>query len=88
MNLLQMAILAIGLCGFAVAFVVQFRLKHHVSLEKVRATEDPAQLYPSSIPPKAVLTDDGTRLWWHFQLGAGLFIVSVIALILTTIIWY
>ena len=71
-----------GLIGFAIAFIVQFRLKHHVDREKVLAIEDMSELYPNSIPPKKVLNEKGRRLHWLLVFGGALFAGSIITTII------
>ncbi len=82
MSDLQKIILGIGLLGFAIGFITQFRLKHHVSLERVREIENPAELYESCIPPKKVLTDKGRKLYRLFMLGLVTFGASIFLLII------
>jgi len=67
-----------GLVGFLIAFVVQFRLKHHIDREKVMQIEDMAELYPNSIPPRKILTERGQRLYLWLYFGGGLFVASII----------
>jgi hypothetical protein len=52
-----------GLVGFAIAFVVQFRLKNHIDRDKVLAIQDMAELYPNSVPPQKILTERGQELY-------------------------
>ncbi|MFN2507448.1 MAG: hypothetical protein ABR589_01595 [Chthoniobacterales bacterium] len=70
--------LGFGLIGFFIAFVVQFRLKHHIDRDKVLAIEDMSELYPNGIPPKKILTDRGRRLHLWLQIGAGVFVASIL----------
>ena len=72
----------IGLIGFGIAFVVQFRLKHHIDRDKVAKIEDMAELYPNSIPPKKILTERGMELYRWFYIGLGVFFASILFTIL------
>ena len=45
MTTFEFIVLAIGLCGFAIAFIFQFQIYKYVSKEKVRAIEDPKELW-------------------------------------------
>ena len=67
-----------GLIGFAVAFFVQFQLKHHVDRDKVSKIQDMSELYPNSIPPKKVLTERGAKLYRWLQIGFGVFAASIL----------
>jgi hypothetical protein len=72
MHPLQLVALTVGLVGFAVGFVVQFRLRRHVSADRVKALLDrPSELYPNSIPPSTVLDDTGRRLSKVMKIGLG-----------------
>jgi hypothetical protein len=73
-----------GLIGFGIAFVVQFRLKHHIDRDKVINIEDMKELYPNSIPPKKILTERGKELYRWLYIGFGVFVASI----LLTIILY
>ena len=80
---IQLIPLGIGLAGFAVAFVVQFRLRSHVSAEKVRSLlSKPSDLYPNSIPPKRVLDEKGQKLHTVMTVGGAVFAVGVVAAML------
>ncbi|MGV3531683.1 MAG: hypothetical protein ACO1QR_04880 [Chthoniobacteraceae bacterium] len=74
--------LLVGVIGFAVAFVVQFRLKHHVDREKVLRLEDLSELYPNQLPPRGILTVRGQQLYRWFYVGTGLFIASIIVTVI------
>jgi hypothetical protein len=76
-----LAVFAIGFAGCIAALVLQWRLRHHVSLERVRAIDDPAKLYPNQIPPRAVLTDRGLELHRAMWICMGIFAAPVIALV-------
>jgi hypothetical protein len=83
MHPLQVIALAVGLAGFAAGFVIQFRLRRHVSADRVKALLDrPSELYPNSIPPEAVLDDTGRRLYKVMKIGMAMFVGSVIAMII------
>jgi hypothetical protein len=62
------------LCGFAVGFVIQFRLYKFVSKERVHAVEDVTALWKNSVPPKEVLNDEGLKLYKYFQAGIIIFV--------------
>jgi hypothetical protein len=82
---IHMAVLAIGLIGFGVAFVTQFRLRHHVSSDRVRdLLNTPSKLYPNSIPPKLVLDERGRQLHRLMVAGGVLFAASGAVLLLLT----
>jgi cytochrome b subunit of formate dehydrogenase len=70
----------VGMAIFAGAFLavvfIQFRLKHHVSKEKVHALEDVSQLWKNVVPPKRVLNDKGLRL---YRYGWALMVMFLIA---------
>jgi hypothetical protein len=79
----QAAILAVGLIGFAIAFFTQFRLRHHVSADRVRELlGKPSDLYPNTIPPKRVLDERGRQLHRIMVIGGGLFVGACAALLL------
>jgi len=81
MHPLQIFVLAIGLGAFALAFSVQFRLRHHVSPDRVRELIDrPSELYPNSIPPEAVLDESGRRLMTIMKRAGAVFAASIIGL--------
>ena len=67
-----------GLVGFLIAFVVQFRLKHHIDRDKVMQIQHMSELYPNSIPPRKILTEEGQRLYRWFYIGGALFAGSII----------
>jgi hypothetical protein len=69
----------VGLAGFFTGFVIQFRLKHHIDREKVLAIQDMAELYPSGIPPRKILTERGRRLYVWFYVGLAIFGAGIIA---------
>ena len=71
-----------GLIGFALCFITQFKLKHHVDREKVMSLTDMAELFPNGLPPKKVLTEQGCRLLWWFRIGIGLFVANALLLVL------
>jgi hypothetical protein len=82
MHTIQVIALSIGLAGFAVAFVLQFRLRHHVSADRVRTLLDrPSKLYPHGIPPRAVLDERGQRLLTIMYVGGGIFMASILVMI-------
>ena len=82
---LHMVVLAIGVVGFGVAFVVQFRLRHHVSPDRVRELLDtPSKLYPNSVPPRLVLDERGRRLHRLMVTGGVLFAGAGATLVLLT----
>lgn len=83
MSSIQLVVLVIGLAGFAIAFVVQFILKKHVSMEKIKAETDPSKIFQNSIPPKKYLTDQGIKLFNMFKGGAIVFIGAIVVLMLT-----
>ena len=74
---MEKIVLGIGLIGFVAGFIVQFRLRHHVSLKKVRAETDPSQIFKNGIPPKKYLTEHGVKLHRIFVIGLGTFIGSI-----------
>ncbi len=67
-----------ALACFAVAFVVQFRLKKYVDREKVMALQDMAELYPNSIPPRKILNEKGRRLYLLFYGGVAGFMLFLV----------
>jgi hypothetical protein len=67
-----------GLVGFAIAFVVQFRLKNHIDRDKVIAIQDMAELYTNSVPPQKILTDRGQELYRWFKIGVAVFFASIV----------
>jgi len=67
-----------GLIGFAIAFVVQFRLKNHIDRDKVLAIQDMAELYPNSVPPQKILTERGQELYRWFKIGIGVFFAGIL----------
>lgn len=78
---LQAIALVIGLIGFAIAFVLQFRLKHHVSAERVlQLLDQPSALYPGQVPPRTVLDDAGKRLLTRMYVGGAIFLASIAVL--------
>ena len=83
MHIIEIIALSIGLAGFAVAFVLQFRLRHHISSDRVRALlSRPSELYPPGIiPPRAVLDEKGQRLLTFVYTGGGIFIASILVMI-------
>ena len=83
MSFLQVAVLVVGIIGFGMSFVVQFQLKNHISIEKVRSVSDPKELYPNSIPPKTVLNEKGLQLYKVFQSGFFLFFGAIVILMIT-----
>jgi hypothetical protein len=86
MSIIEVIALSIGLAGFAVAFVLQFRLRHHVSSDRVRALlNQPSELYPPGIiPPRAVLDEKGQRLLTILYTGGGIFIASILVMLVLT----
>jgi len=85
-NFFQIAFGVVGIIGFGMSFVLQFRLRDHISLEKVRAVENPKELYPNSVPPKSVLNEKGLRLYRLFQLGFALFFGSIVMVAISGIL--
>jgi hypothetical protein len=82
MHPIELVVLTVGLVGFAVGFVVQFRLRRHVSADRVKALLDrPSDLYPNSIPPAVVLDDAGRRLSKIMKIGLGIFMASVVTML-------
>ena len=78
MEPINILILAIGLCGFLIAFILQFRINRFVSKELVHAVEDVSTLWKNSIPPKKVLSERGKKLHKIMTIGGGIFIASII----------
>ena len=74
MSVFQEILLGFMLVGFAVGFVIQFRLRNYVSKEKVHAIEDVSTLWKNSVPPKEVLSEEGLRLYKYFRAGIYVFI--------------
>ncbi len=79
----------VGIAIFGGAFVAvvffQFRLRHHVSKEKVHALEDVSQLWKYVVPPKRLLNDKGLRLYRYgivllviFLIAAGMWLFAAI----------
>jgi hypothetical protein len=68
-----------GLIGFAVAFVVQFRLKNHIDRDKVLTIQDMAELYPNSVPPQKILTERGQELYRWFKIGTFVFFAGIVS---------
>ena len=68
----------LGLIGFFVAFVVQFQLKNHIDRDKVLSIQNMAELYPSGIPPRKILTERGQRLYLWFKIGGGVFFAGIV----------
>ena len=79
----------LGMAIFCVAFLtvvfIQFRLKHHVSKQKVHALEDVSQLWKYVVPPKRVLNDKGLRFYRYgwvflviFLIAAGMWLFAAI----------
>ncbi len=66
-----------GIIGFAVSFIIQFRLKNHIDREKVLQLENLAELYPKGLPPRKFLTAHGRKLYGWFYAGSGLFMISM-----------
>ena len=83
MRTIEIIALSIGLAGFAVAFVLQFRLRRHVSSDRVQALlSRPSELYPPGIiPPRAVLDEKGQQLLTMMYVGGGIFIASILVMI-------
>jgi hypothetical protein len=67
-----------GLVGFAIAFVVQFRLKNHIDRDKVLTIQDMAELYPNSVPPQKILTERGQELYRWFKIRIGVFFCGIV----------
>jgi hypothetical protein len=82
MQVLDGIILIVGLIGFFIALIVQFRLKDCVSREKVSDMEDISSLWRNPIPPKEVLNEKGLYLYKLYNVGAGIFIFSVLIMII------
>lgn len=82
MEYLKLTLMAIALVGFSIGFIVQFRLRHHISREKVLAEEDLRTLWKNSIPPRKILTEKGKRLHSLLFIGGGSFIASIICSLL------
>ncbi|MFO1438684.1 MAG: hypothetical protein U1F81_10185 [Verrucomicrobiaceae bacterium] len=70
-----------GLIGFVIAIVVHRKLKHQVDRDKVMQLTDMAELFPNSIPPKKVLTDQGRRSLRWFRVGMGVLIGNMLLII-------
>ena len=79
----------VGLAIFGGAFLAvvffQFRLRHHVSKDKVYALDDVSQLWKNVVPPKRVLNDKGLRLYRYgmvllimFLIAAGMWLFAAI----------
>ena len=79
-------IVPIALLGFVVAFILQFRLHHYVSKEKVLAVEDVSRLWKNSMPPKFVLNEKGLKLYLYFQIGGGVFVAGCLLCIIGIIL--
>jgi hypothetical protein len=86
MTTFEFIVLVIGLCGFAIAFIFQFQIYKHVSKEKVRAIEDPKELWKNTIPPKSVLSEKGLKLYKLVMAGIYTFVGSIVCLMLLNII--
>jgi hypothetical protein len=61
--------LGFGLIGFAIAFVVQFRLKYHIDREKILQIEHMSELYPNGIPPRKILIEQGHSFTFGYSLA-------------------
>ena len=68
----------LGAIALLAACVLQFRLKRHVSLEKVHKIDDPKLLYPNIMPPKTVLTERGQYLQTICMRSYAVFVVCVL----------
>jgi hypothetical protein len=79
----KIVVLLVGIVAILLAFVLQLRLKNHVSMEKVRELDDPKFLYDAGFnPPKSILTDKGL---YHFKIVRacyGVFAVVMLVIIL------
>jgi hypothetical protein len=70
--------LFLGLVAFAIGFVLQFRVRHHIDREKVLVLEDMGELYSGGMPPKKILTEHGRRLYLLMQIAGWVFMGSVL----------
>ena len=85
LSYINIVVLGIGLIAFTVAFVVQFRLRHHVSPDRVRELlHTPSKLYPNCLPPKAVLNERGRQLHRLMVAGGVLFAGGIAVTMLLT----
>jgi len=82
MERVEAVVVTIALAGFAFMFISQFQLRKYVSRDRVLALlETPSKLYPSYVPPRDVLSDEGRRrLRWTYA-GGVLFMACVLFLI-------
>jgi hypothetical protein len=69
----------VGLAGFFMGFVIQFRLKHHIDREKVLTIQDMAELYPSGIPQERFSRNGGDAYTFGFMSALACFGASIIA---------
>jgi hypothetical protein len=85
MHALRFILLTLGFAGFAVGFVLQFRLRYHISKERLLELIDtPHELYRSP-PPYRVLSESGRRLFRLMIIGLGVFIICLLTLLLVTL---
>ena len=78
MEPINLVILVIGICGFIIAFILQFQLNRYVSKERVHAVEDVSILWKNSIPPRIVLSEKGQKIHKIMSIGGYIFGASVV----------
>jgi len=67
-----------GMIGFAVAYTVESRLKHHIDREKLLKIENPSELYRTGYPPTEILTERGLILNRWCLIGASIFMLGIV----------
>jgi hypothetical protein len=76
-EMIEAILMFVAFSGLLMTFIMQLRLKKYVSMEKVRSINDPALLFPNSIPLKIVLNERGRFLHRFYIAGFVVFFVSV-----------
>ncbi len=74
---LSIVLFAIVVVSLLATKYFENRLKHHISMENIRAIEDVSTLWKFSLPPKIVLNERGLGLHRYIKAGATLFFVGI-----------
>ena len=82
MLIVKGVILFASLIGFAYGFYCQTKARGHISREKLATLKDISVVARGPMPPKEILSDEGLKYYRGFQIGAAIFIGSIVLLLI------
>lgn len=81
-NVINISLITLSLFGFVIGFYSQVQARKHISKEKISKLEDMSILASGPMPPKEILSETGLKYHKGFNIGATIFVVSIVLLML------